>query len=173
VTEKFSSLNDVVWQDKPIWEFISLSDIDRKILSECWTEHKPFGPLEGEIKNDIVDHLHVEIRGTPFYDINQLFCGYRGTISDISERKNSENRAVYLALHDELTGLKNRRALNEDLPHLLNQAHGELLKVAMIGVDLDGFKAVNDSYGHEAGDNLLISVARRLEKTLMPLFQRI
>jgi len=166
VTEKFSSLNDVVWQDKPIWEFISLSDIDRKILSECWTEHKPFGPLEGEIKNDIVDHLHVEIRGTPFYDINQLFCGYRGTISDISERKNSENRAVYLALHDELTGLKNRRALNEDLPHLLNQAHGELLKVAMIGVDLDGFKAVNDSYGHEAGDNLLISVARRLEKTL-------
>ena len=164
VTEKFSSLNDDVWQNKPILDFIDLPDITQQTLRECWAERKPFGPLEGEIRNDIVDCMHVELRGTPFYGQDGVFCGYRGTISDISERKDSENRAVYLALHDELTGLKNRRALNEDLPHIFAEARKKVLKVAMIGIDLDGFKAVNDSYGHQAGDNLLISVARRLEK---------
>lgn len=166
VTEEFRSLDYDTWKNRPITDVITLSDSKTQILGESWAGKVAFGPLEAEINNGVVDTLHVEIRGTPNYNSNNEFIGYRGAMSNITKRKVAENRAVFLALHDELTGLKNRRALNEDLATVLGQARGDLRKVAIVGVDLDGFKAVNDSYGHAAGDNLLTTVSRRLEQVI-------
>lgn len=164
VTEQFNSLDYDHWKNKELLDIISLPDNKKQLIEDLWAQRKPFGPIEAEIRNGVIDIIHVEIRGTPNYNPQHQFVGYRGTMSDITQRKIAENQAVFLAMHDELTGLKNRRALNNELPRLLQQARKQIRKVAVIGVDLDGFKAVNDSFGHADGDNLLISVSRRLEK---------
>ena len=83
-------------------------------------------------------------------------------LHDISERKREEARREYESRHDALTGLLNRRALMEALPMAQARASRSGKTVGMLFIDLDGFKAVNDSQGHEAGDILLGVVAERL-----------
>ena len=166
VTEQFRSQDYDNWKHQLITDVVSLSDSQQRILRECWTARAALGPLEAQISNTLVDAVHVEIRGTPHFNSNNEFVGYRGAMSDITKRKRAENQAMFLALHDELTGLKNRRALDEDLTAILEQAQSKLNKVAIVGVDLDGFKAVNDSYGHSAGDKLLQTVSKHLQKLI-------
>jgi diguanylate cyclase (GGDEF)-like protein len=78
------------------------------------------------------------------------------------ERKRIERRLSHLAYHDPLTGLANRSLLHDRLAHALERAEREHHRVALIFIDLDGFKAINDRLGHDAGDLLLRAVARRL-----------
>jgi diguanylate cyclase (GGDEF)-like protein/PAS domain S-box-containing protein len=84
-------------------------------------------------------------------------------IQDISESKELEGRLAYQAYYDPLTGLPNRAALTEQLERSLASTGRRESSVALLFVDLDGFKKVNDSLGHEAGDELLAAVARRLK----------
>lgn len=164
VTEELQSLDDEKWQGHSLFDFVQLDAEKMDALQRSCQSGKPFGPLEGTIHFSHTDSVQVELRGTPHLDNKGSFIGYRGTISDITARKIAETRALYLSNHDELTGLKNRRALNTDLTTITAHAQRKLKKVAFVGIDLDGFKAVNDSYGHDAGDNLLIAVSRRLEQ---------
>ena len=83
-------------------------------------------------------------------------------VRDITARKQAQERIEFLALHDPLTELPNRLYLSEYLPRTLAQARRQDQRVAVMFVDLDGFKPVNDTLGHEAGDALLCAVARRL-----------
>jgi diguanylate cyclase (GGDEF)-like protein len=83
---------------------------------------------------------------------------------DITARKQVDRRVAYLAYHDDLTGLPNRLMFAEHLDLALARAQRHGREVAVLYVDLDGFKHVNDTYGHEAGDQLLRQVARRLER---------
>jgi diguanylate cyclase (GGDEF)-like protein len=87
--------------------------------------------------------------------------GWVATHEDITEQRRSEVKIEYMAHHDSLTGLANRVLLNERLEHALSQIHGEEM-VAIHHIDLDQFKAVNDTFGHPAGDKLLKIVADRL-----------
>ena len=108
----------------------------------------------------------VEVRGVVYNDAEAQFCGYRGTITDITDRKSAQSHALYLSRHDELTGLPNRRALSEDIEGLLQAAQESNKAVVLAGVDLDGFKAINDDFGHQAGDELLRQVANRMQQFL-------
>ncbi|MDI1261910.1 MAG: EAL domain-containing protein [bacterium] len=78
------------------------------------------------------------------------------------------DRLGYLARHDPLTGLPNRRALSERLASICNEVRCPELLVALHFLDLDDFKAVNDTFGHEAGDRLLVNVAERLRGAIAP-----
>ncbi|CCG42393.1 diguanylate cyclase domain-containing protein [Magnetospirillum molischianum] len=85
-----------------------------------------------------------------------------GFYFDITERKRHEERILREAKHDPLTGLPNRRMFEETLQAILTQERGEGHRVAVLLIDLDGFKAVNDTRGHDAGDALLCEMARRM-----------
>jgi diguanylate cyclase (GGDEF)-like protein len=94
--------------------------------------------------------------------------GLAVTISDISIRKQNERELVQLANKDELTGLFNRHWLLKHLPLALDRARTGQYMLAILFVDLDGFKGVNDTRGHAAGDQLLKSVSSRLQSVLRP-----
>ena len=89
-----------------------------------------------------------------------------GTLIDISQRKEAEARIAHMALHDALTGLPNRNLFQECLDLALRRAALSASRHAVLALDLDRFKAVNDTYGHVAGDRVLCLVAERLRATV-------
>ncbi len=89
---------------------------------------------------------------------------YVAVFSDISLQKAQEARIEYLAHHDPLTGLPNRAALGMYLEQALSRARMQAAKLAVMVIDLDNFKTINDSLGHRAGDQLLCEIARRLAR---------
>ncbi|WP_371324921.1 EAL domain-containing protein [Dechloromonas sp. ZY10] len=90
-------------------------------------------------------------------------ANYIASFTDISERKAAEERIAHLAHHDPLTGLFNRFSLEERLDQALLSARRERQQVAVMFIDMDRFKLINDTLGHHIGDRLLIEVARRLQ----------
>ena len=87
---------------------------------------------------------------------------------DITERKQAEARTHQLAYFDALTGLPNRRMLLDRLEHGLAMAHKSGRVGALLFIDLDNFKQINDARGHSLGDALLVQVAQRLTRLLRP-----
>lgn len=98
--------------------------------------------------------MHFDAQGNPVRST--------GTVQDITERKLAEAQISQLAYHDALTGLVNRFSLQGQLEQALSMAHREQRALAVIFLDLDRFKIINDTLGHAIGDTLLKEVARRL-----------
>ena len=105
-----------------------------------------------------------ELSGTPLLGEKGEYLGYRGVGSDVTAQRNSSEKIAYLARYDTLTKLPNRLMLNEVLGDAMNEARRSKRRCAFIMIDLDRFKAVNDSLGHQIGDRLLEEVSRRLGK---------
>ncbi len=132
-------------------------------------------PLVGfEVELDLSENspdsqlINVELRAVPRFDSMGLFAGYRGSMTDVTVRKMAEDKAQFLAKHDELTKLSNRRALSTSLPYFLETATTKKKGLVVLAVDLDGFKQINDAYGHQIGDLLLVKVATRMKDFLRP-----
>ncbi len=92
--------------------------------------------------------------------------GFRGVTRDVDERKKYEERLIYTAYHDALTGLKNRKGFYEKLENVLLNARRYQGEVALFFIDIDKFKQVNDTLGHQVGDELLKEIAIRLKECL-------
>lgn len=116
-------------------------------------------PPDGNFR---IIHMHAE--RTPDGTPTQLF----GTLQDITERKNTEEEIRQLAYYDAVTGLPNRTLFKEHLKVALKQASRNGTKVAVMFLDLDNFKRINDSLGHDAGDQLLEEVSNRLTRSIRP-----
>jgi len=127
---------------------------------------QPFMHFEFEAPDDAGVRRWYAINGEPLFDGLGQFQGYRGTGSDITERKQAEQRVHHVAHHDALTGLPNRSLLQDRLRQAVAGADRTGLPVWVMLLDLDRFKFVNDSMGHKAGDVLLMTIAERLRSAL-------
>ncbi|HWM42555.1 MAG TPA: diguanylate cyclase [Burkholderiales bacterium] len=129
-------------------------------------EHVPFRDFEfaRRMPDGIVRYL--SISGDPRFGPAGAFMGFRGVGRDITEIALARERIASLAYSDPLTGLANRTSLMPALEQAVQRARRRNAKLAVIFLDLDGFKQINDAYGHDAGDALLIELAGRLRDNL-------
>jgi len=104
-----------------------------------------------------------ELSGTPMRDERGSFAGFRGVGSDVTEQRETSEKIAYLARYDTLTSLPNRTQIHEALGEALRYAEQWRTRCAFLMIDLDRFKAVNDSLGHMVGDKLLAQVSMRLK----------
>lgn len=99
---------------------------------------------------------------TPLYNDQGELTHFLSVLHDVTEKKELEREVKYLAYHDVLTGLPNRVLFQDRMQQAITQAKRSKSEVALLFIDLDGFKEVNDTHGHAAGDRLLQLVAERL-----------
>ena len=103
-----------------------------------------------------------QLSASPRFDERGVFCGFRGVSSDVTEARNSADKINRMARYDTLTGLPNRLLINETLGRAMAEADRWSGRCAFMMIDLDRFKAVNDTLGHPIGDRLLGRVSERL-----------
>ncbi|MBV8951678.1 MAG: diguanylate cyclase, partial [Actinobacteria bacterium] len=137
--------------------------LDRMIRGEA-SSHQREGPIRHAHGDPVWVHLTMRTvenhKGEPQYAILQM--------ADVTARRAAEDRLVFQALHDPLTGLSNRRVLMDRLQHELDDLSRRTTAVAVFYLDLDRFKRINDDLGHEAGDQLLIEVSKRIGTVMRP-----
>jgi len=141
---------------------------DPAFYQQLWDTLETTDQWQGEIHNRRKDGtVYPEfLRISALRDESRQVSHYVGVFTDITALRAQEARLTFLAYHDPLTGLVNRAHFQEILETALQRAGRYHHGLAVLFVDLDGFKAVNDSLGHEAGDLLLQVVAQRLQSEL-------
>jgi len=139
-----------------------------RITSEVFTAIERDGRWSGEIKMRHRDgHLGwIESAVIPLLDEDGRMYGALGINRDISERVRDAERLARLAHYDQLTGLPNRYLFFERLQWMIASASRHRACFALIYLDVDDFKAINDAHGHLAGDRVLVTLARRVEQLL-------
>ncbi len=147
------------------WEFEEVVP-----ASGAWADHRavlearqPFRDFEQISTRADGTRLYLSSSGEPVYDAAGEFTGYRGVSSNITVRKNAEEKLAQLAQFDAVTGLPNRNLLQERLDHAIAQAQRRGRGAGVLFADLDRFKLVNDTHGHDVGDELLVLVGKRLK----------
>jgi diguanylate cyclase (GGDEF)-like protein/PAS domain S-box-containing protein len=148
-----------------------LSESDRALLEQV-VEHASDGAGESHVTECSLTHhdgrmVKFELRYTNLLDDEHV----RGIVlngRDVSERKAFEDQLAHEAFHDPLTDLANRALFTDRVDHALKRAQRGFPDIAILFIDLDDFKTVNDSLGHEAGDLVLQEVARRLQIVVRP-----
>ncbi|MEZ0316465.1 MAG: EAL domain-containing protein, partial [Methylophilaceae bacterium] len=141
---------------------------DRAFYADMWDSLKTTGHWQGELWNrrkngDVYPEL---LSISAIKNESGEVTNYVGVFADISSLKSSEEKLEFLAHHDPLTKLPNRLMLLSRLDHAIEVARRDGTQLALLMLDLDRFKNVNDSFGHLAGDELLQQVAQRLTSKL-------
>jgi diguanylate cyclase (GGDEF)-like protein/PAS domain S-box-containing protein len=143
---------------------------DRAAAIAAYEAHWQTGePLRAEYRMIRRDGTEVWLRDEAFGMADDSQSGRQvsqGLLVDITDRKRLESKLIHDALHDPLTGLANRVLLRDHLERALARRGRSPGTIALLFVDLDDFKRVNDSYGHAAGDQILVRVAERLVETV-------
>ncbi|MFT4243748.1 MAG: EAL domain-containing protein [Acidovorax sp.] len=150
------------------WELPNL------VASEAqWREHRRqleahevFQDFEIQQRTSDGGFIWVSISGEPLFDAEGRFAGYRGVARNITDRKQAEAEIQRLAFYDELTGLPNRRLLLDRLERTAAACVREGSHGALLFLDLDNFKGINDTLGHDQGDLLLAQVGKRVSASV-------
>ncbi|WP_042354141.1 DUF4084 domain-containing protein [Bacillus rubiinfantis] len=147
------------------WEFIDhVKESRREKVKASIHKGKP-EHYEVTIRSKSEDRLRMCITNIPIL-VKQQVVGIFGIAKDITELRENAEKIKYLAYHDSLTGLPNRALFTEILKYMGADAKRNNEMFAVMYIDLDRFKMINDTLGHEAGDQLLISVSERLKQCI-------
>jgi diguanylate cyclase (GGDEF)-like protein/PAS domain S-box-containing protein len=140
---------------------------DKAIIESKWQDMLQ-GNHSIEINCRIQTSRMIWIKGNVglLTNANDVIVGYLGTISDITEIKSAQVQLEQMAFYDTLTGLANRRLFRNRLEHVINNLNRNDNKLGLILLDIDHFKNINDSLGHDAGDSMLVVIAERLQKSV-------
>ncbi|MDF2673456.1 MAG: putative secreted protein, partial [Clostridiales bacterium] len=183
--------NDAIWEEKngvrvytEKWYEVTGYDKEEFERIEDWQklihpEDKPkvFEKMHDHVKNKTPNYKFkyrlqtkngeykwVQASGKALFDGNGQIYFKAGSLKDITEIKEYEEKLTHLAYHDQLTGLKNSRSMKECFRTLAN---GNRKNISLLYIDIDNFKYINDTLGHSFGDLLLISISERLDKYQM------
>jgi len=124
--------------------------------------------LEYRLLRDDGTEVNVICHAKPLHDSGGLVTGYLGSLSDISELKSVQNQLEQLALYDPLTKLANRHLFRNRLEKAIRNCGRTQAKLAILFLDIDHFKKINDTMGHDQGDELLRAIAHRLRFCTRP-----
>ncbi len=149
---------------KTRWEMgaVNLSEADWKAHRMTLQSHQEFHDFEMLRNSQDGSPRWTSVSGMPVFDSLGNFTGYRGVARDVTTNKLSEEHIKHIAFYDGLTKLPNRRFLKDRMTLELAASKRNLRYGAVLFLDLDNFKPLNDKFGHEFGDLLLIEVAARL-----------
>jgi diguanylate cyclase (GGDEF)-like protein/PAS domain S-box-containing protein len=129
----------------------------------------PYVEVEHRLRHRSGEWRWMLARGLAIFDAAQVPYRMAGSLTDITERKAAEAQLVHDALNDGLTGLSNRVFLQHRIEHVLNRSRRDAnLRFAVLFIDLDRFKIINEGLGHPVGDQLLVRVAYRLRQCVRP-----
>jgi diguanylate cyclase (GGDEF)-like protein/PAS domain S-box-containing protein len=153
---------------KTAWEFPSAAPDEAgwERVRQAMEAHLPVRDFEFGRPLASGGTRYFSVSGDPYFAPDGRFMGYRGVGRDITEAVLARERIASLAYSDALTGLANRTSLGPTLEQAVERTRRRGSKLAGVFIDLDGFKEVNDLHGHDAGDRLLIELARRLRSQL-------
>ncbi|RYF02009.1 MAG: EAL domain-containing protein [Comamonadaceae bacterium] len=156
-------LDELVGQLRWDMPALNMTDDDWAAHRALLQARKPFRDLELQRLQPDGSIYWTSMSGAPIFDAEGVFRGYRGVGRDISERKRIDAQVTRLAYFDVLTGLPNRRMLTDRLALARMAAQRSGGHAALLFIDLDNFKDLNDTQGHHTGDRLLVQVAGRLK----------
>ncbi|MES2499405.1 MAG: EAL domain-containing protein [Pseudomonadota bacterium] len=167
-SDEYLKINAVTGGPKGL-SFYSLTDLAEACHSHTSNEmlkvlqtHKRFADYVVHFNDEAGKLVYLRVSGKPIFANNGNFIGYRGVGRDVSETIALNRKVEFLASHDELTGLPNRSMFRQRLEHAVAKAARVGNQVLLLFFDLDHFKMVNDTLGHEAGDQLLIQATKRI-----------
>lgn len=184
IEESFDESNPLVWNFNmaPLYGYALDAKMDsRNFFNSVHPDDMEAAKrmVDEHVKNKTTDHQHeyrviwpdgsvrwLYSRATLSYTTEGKLRDMIGIAVDITERKEAEEKIQYLATHDGLTGLPNRNVFNQLLEHEIHVARRGKDKFCIMFIDLDRFKMINDSLGHDAGDQLLQSMAQRLQSSI-------
>jgi diguanylate cyclase (GGDEF)-like protein/PAS domain S-box-containing protein len=166
---KTTGLKTEAFFGKPLWDpFFGI-----ELSEEEWTNYKSKLDVREPVRELTYRQVlrdggtaYYSVSCRPFKDDRGNFAGYRGVGRDITEQKRAEAQIHYLATHDGLTGLPNRLMFSQLLNLAIATAQRYERKFAVLFIDLDRFKLINDTLGHEAGNALLKDFSKRLKENL-------
>ncbi|MGK0247829.1 MAG: diguanylate cyclase (GGDEF)-like protein/PAS domain S-box-containing protein [Oleispira sp.] len=170
VNQRWREINNIKHQEPDLqsW-FASLHPEDAPTLKKLWhrlvTEHEDMAcEVRLVAKNGRISWAYIQ--ATSLHSKEGKLLGFLGSVSDISELKKAQIQMENLAFYDPLTGLANRRLFKNRLAKAVKSVQRTGSSIALLFLDLDQFKRINDTLGHDIGDALLKEIARRLDNNV-------
>ena len=157
--------DEVIGRDPRFMAAPGLDGDERRRMGQALREQRSVHTVLRNLRKNgelFWNDLHI----TPVHDDNGKVTHFIGILNDVTASKQRTDHLEHEVNHDSLTGLANRNLLWDRLEHAVHLAHRHQTLVATVLIDLDGFKAINDTFGHDAGDAVLKVVARRLQATV-------
>ncbi len=146
-------------------DVLKLEGAEMEKMLSALQQIKPYSDILSIFRDPKGKRYYISLSATPRFNADGDVIGYLGVGTNVTKRIEAQSRLRHMAEHDMLTGLSNRYAFQNRIDKSVGESE-EDSNVALLAIDIDHFKVINDTYGHQAGDALLNLVAKRIQKTI-------